>query len=126
MMRDGLAWLSDTLLQSEVAGQTITYTRGATTVSLQATYGHKLLKLSEKFDSRLAYSDGDFEVSVSEIAEAFAAKSVTFTAPQRGDEIAAAFEDGTFRHEVKAPGNEPHFQRDTYHLLYLIHTQRIS
>jgi hypothetical protein len=124
MMQSGLSWLSGMLDGN--AAQTISYTRGATVVTVPAVYGRKLLKLSDQFDGRLVKCDEDFDVSAALIQAAFVAESDTFTAPQRGDIITAVFPEGTQTLEVLAPGGEPHFQLDEYHLRYLIHAMRIT
>lgn len=124
MMKAGLAWLSNQLDAN--ASQTITYTRGATVVTVPAVYGKKLLRLSDKFDGRVATADEDFDVAAALIQAAFAAQGATFGAPKPGDRITATFPEGMQNHEVKGPGSEPHFQLDEYHLRYLIHGMRVT
>ncbi len=108
ILRTGLQWLAGQLESS--CSETVTYTQGATSVQVAATYGAKLLKLGEKFDGRVVHSDGDFMLNAATIKAAFAAKGATFTAPNRGDLIAVTFADGTTQK----------------HLRYRIHTKKLQ
>lgn len=80
LLKDGLAWLTGQLQAH--AAQTVTYRRGTNTVVVQATYGAKLLKLSDEFGVHLEWTDLDFCIP----AEDLVLNGARIT-PQRGDEV---------------------------------------
>ena len=105
ILKTGAAWLGQQLKAS--ASETVTYTRGAVSVSVQATLGQSLLKLDDNFDGRIQRTDADFVIIAQDLTDAFAARSSTFGEPKRGDRITVGFPEGNRVYEALAPGREP-------------------
>lgn len=125
LLQSGMQWLAGQL--ESYCSTSGTYTQGGVTVTVPMTYLKKLLRLSEKYDGRLVYSDGEVGINAATIQAAFVKQGATFTSPNRGDLIALTFPDGTTQnHEVSGPPGEPHFQLDRFHLRYRIFTKKVS
>lgn len=120
MLEEGLAWLSNAL-KSSVA-KAVTYRRGTEEVSVKATIGKTLLKLSDDFGNvRMEWTDRDFLIAADDLV--IAGEQVL---PQRGDRIIEQQGTKTFVYEVLAPGGEPEWRWcDPCHKLLRIHTKEV-
>lgn len=120
MLRDALAHLTDTL--AEHAAQAVTYTRGAESVEVRATFGQKLLKLAD-VDGGIVmqWTDMDFCIPAADLVLGGAAVE-----PRRGDQIAVTIGETVQTFEVFPFGNEPHWRwSDPNQTMIRVHTKRL-
>jgi hypothetical protein len=123
MMSAGAAWLALELASN--AAVEITYTRGTSSVQLNATAGSYLLKLSEPNGGfRIVHTDRDY---------VFPAQNLILdgvvTVPQSGDQITEVTADGVTRTYVVMTygGGEPLYRySDPFRTLMRVHTKATS
>lgn len=121
MIQRGLAWLDSQL--TEHVSQLVTYRRGEESVDVYATFGPKLLKLTDEFGGiRMEWTDMDFT---------FAWAGVAFATgpayPVRGDEIDLTVGDDTHTFQVFPFGTEPPYRWcDPNQVRVRVHTKRIG
>lgn len=116
LLRDGSDWLTDQLKAS--ASTSVTYVRGASTATIQATIGRSVFEAQheggviEQFESR------DFVVKASDLP---------YGEPQRGDKIRETSGGTTYVYEVATPRGVPLFHyADAFQTAAKIHTKRIQ
>ena len=121
LLRTGSDWLADRL--KEHASRPVTYRRGASEVTLQATIGRTLLKLDDGYGGvRMVWTDRDFLIHASDLV--LVGNQVL---PERGDTVREAVGAATFVYEVLAPGQEPAWRwSDVSHKLLRVHTKRVG
>jgi hypothetical protein len=125
MLADGLAFLTKTLKAS--ASQTVTYARGTQSVQAQATFGNKLLKLTDEFGQiRMQWTDMDFCIPASDLP--FATWSGPDN-PDRGDLVYVSQPDQNQVQvfEVFPFGTEPPWRwADPHQSMYRVHCKYID
>lgn len=117
LLASGLDWLADQLLSH--SSRTVTYQRGAASVSVAASVGRSLLKLGDSYGGvRMEWTDRDYLIRASDLV-----LNGAVVLPARGDQVL----DGTAIYEVLAPGSEPVYRTsDPYGALLRIHTKRVN
>lgn len=123
LLQTGLAWLSGQLRAN--ASQTVTYARGASSVTVQAVYGQKLLKLDDgRGGIRMEWVDMDFLIDANDLTFD---GGVTWVTPQRGDLIAATVNGEAQTFEVRPYGSDaPWRWSDPHQTMYRIHTKQVQ
>ena len=123
LLQTGANWLRDTMETS--ASQSVTYSRGSSSVTLTATFGHSLLKVADGHNGvRVVRTDRDFIIRSSAID--FGSGPVL---PRRGDTIVCKADDGTtnLTYVVAAPRGEPDYRScDPYGVSLRIHAKLLS
>lgn len=111
-LQRGASWLAGKL--QDVAAQTVTYSRGATSVSVPATLGSTLLKLGiETGGVRIERTDKDFMIAAADLG----------LTPQAKDRIQLSSQV----YEVRSIGNEPAWRwSDPHRTILRIHTKLIA
>lgn len=104
LLQSGLAWLGDQLQAH--ASREVVYRRGSVSVTLRATVGQTLLKLTDEFGGvRMVWTDRDYILRAADLA----AGGISHP-PQRGDRVLETVGGITHAYEVAAPANEPHWK----------------
>lgn len=119
MLDDGLAFLAETLLDSEVAGETVTYTRKTHSASVTAIPGRRRRDEMRPTDARVVIDRErlDFLIDPATLI----VNGVTIT-PETGDRITRA--DGT-NYDVRPADGEPRMRTcEPYGHLIRVHTLR--
>lgn len=121
MLEWGLTAMSATM--KAVASQSVTYARGLDSVDVRATYGKKLLKLSDgQGGTRMEWTDMDFLIDAADLV--LGGESIE---PARGDAIYLIAGDVVQQFEVAPYGDEPPWRwSDPYHLKYRIHAKHVA
>lgn len=98
-------------------GETITYARGAESITLTAVLGRVATGNDVEGPAKIQYSDGDFFITVADMG--------AFGEPRIGDTITVTLSGQTVRFEVAEPGtSEPHVRyADPQQKQYLVHTK---
>lgn len=122
LLRTGAAWLAGQLKAS--AGRTVTYCRGAGTVSLTATVGRTLMRLADgQGGTFVEWTDRDYLFPAADLI-----LSGSLTEPARGDQIRDTDEAGNVVvYEVLAPGGEPPWRySDPQGVMLRVHTKLVG
>lgn len=121
LISEGMSWLSDQLKTQ--AATAITYRRGAWEVTLQATLGTQLLRVSDDFGaSRVQWTDRDFIINADDLK-----LQGVKTEPERGDEILMTVDGELLTFKVAAPNLEAVFRySDSHRKRIRIHTNFIK
>lgn len=123
VIADAMSWLAGKL--KSFAGQSVTYTRGATTASLTATVEQTAFRTSDlgAQKSKLAWSDADFVFTLADLTAAGIAMP-----PQQNDKIVYTPPGSgvaqTYR--LHCPLGERPFKIDPYSLMVRVHTQVVA
>ena len=118
LLLDGAQWLADQ--QKAYAGTSITYTRGAFSVTLTATVGKTDTRLGDLTAGRVRteWADKDYLIHAADLI--LNAAAIT---PAAGDQIT----EGSEVREVVPMDAEPHSRAsDPYSIRLRIHTKRIA
>jgi hypothetical protein len=100
LLQSGAAWLAGKIKAR--AAQTVTYRRGADSVSLSATLGHSLLRVTEGDGrTRTIRTDRDFLVTAADLV--LSGETVT---PARGDAIDLTVGSTAYRYKVLPYGKD--------------------
>ena len=102
MLKSAVEYLRDTIA-AEVS-RSVTYRRGAASVTIDATLGKKLLKLGDDLGGlRMAHAERDYVIPAEDLI-----LSGSLTTPAKGDQIVdAGDDDGVVRvWEVLSPGGD--------------------
>jgi len=125
VLRDGAVWLAGKL--KAFASRTVLYRRGAVEVSVQATVGRTLLRLTDGYGGvRMERTDRDFLIAAADLAAAF---GPSFGEPEPGDRVTETGEDGAVHTFEALPygGTEPCWRwADDYRVLYRIHCKQVG
>lgn len=121
LLKSGLAFLTAQLAAH--ASETVVYRRGSDSVSVAATVGQKLLRITDlDGGSRLEYTDLDFLIPTDQLI-----LSGDAILPERGDIIERTLDDGTERYEVSPYGNDPAWRfADPHKSIVRIHTEAVD
>jgi hypothetical protein len=121
MLKTGLAHLTSMLATH--ASETVVYSRGGDSVSVSATVGQKLLRLTDmEGGSRLEYTDLDFIIPTAQLV-----LSGSPILPERGDLIERTIDDEVSRYEVSPYGSDPAWRySDPYQSVVRIHTKSVD
>lgn len=124
MLKSGVEWLANQL--QEHVGRSVTYTRGAASVTLTVTLGRKLLKVGDDLGGlRMVMTDRDYIIVAADLV-----LSGSLTTPAKGDTITDAGDpDGVSRTwEVLSPGGDeaPWNWSDPYRILIRVHTKQVA
>lgn len=121
LLQSGLSWLGDQL-QAHAARQVV-YRRNVTSVSLPATVGQTLLKLTDQYGAvRMVWTDCDFLVRASLLT----AGGISLP-PQRGDQVIDTVDGAAWVYEVSAPAGEPHWKpQDGNRDLIRLHAKKVG
>lgn len=118
LLQIGSDWLADQMKAH--AGRSITYRRGANSVTVTATIGRTEFELDDEFGVLRKIESRDFLIAAADLV----LNSVTVL-PERGDEIDETQGSVTYTYEVMAPGKEPHYRfSDPYRRTLRIHTKQ--
>ena len=113
-------WLQDQRHQH--ATQTVTYQRGADSVTLAASIGRTIFEIDNGFGVVERTESRDFLVLAADLV--LAGSPVL---PERGDRIRETQGTTTYVYEVMAPGKEPHYRfSDPYRKTLRIHTKHVE
>jgi hypothetical protein len=123
MLQTGVSWLLGKL-QTSIA-QTITYSRGALSVTLLATLGRKLLKVNDgSGNTRVEVTDADFLIEASLLVFEPDDRPLL---PERGDRIAVTLNGNDLVFEVLPYGDEPVFRwSDPYETILRVHGKLVT
>ena len=116
LLKDGATWLAGRL--KDRASQPVTYSRGGTTVQVQATIGRSVFDVDNGAGGLLRLESRDYLI----VDEDLAISNVAIK-PQEGDRIAEA--DGT-GYEVARFAGEPCWRYDQYRTRMIVHTRNVS
>jgi hypothetical protein len=124
MLKAGVEYLIDQIKAQ--AGRSVTYRRGAASVTLTVTLGKKRLMLGDDVGGlRIQHSDRDYLIAAADLV-----LSGSLTTPAKGDTILDDNEpDGTARvWEVLSPGGDeaPWQWSDPYQQLLRCHTKWVD
>lgn len=113
--------LADRLLDQ--ASVTVTYRRGASSVSLAAVLGHQLLRVSDgRGNTKVERTDRDFIIRAADLVI-----GGSVVEPRRGDRIDLTTGSTTERFDVMAPGDEPPWRyADPHKQLIRVHTKHVG
>jgi hypothetical protein len=122
MLQKGIEALGQWL--KDFASQPVTYQRGTDSVTLQASYGAKLLKIDDGMGGiRLEWTDQDFKF----LAADFHFPYGDTIEPKRGDLVHATINGQVETFEVLPFGSEPPWRwSDPYHVNIRVHTKHID
>lgn len=97
------------------AGESITYTRGAVSITLTAVLGRTVYASNEEGGGRIIWGDGDFLILAADLA--------TFGTPRLGDRISVTLGGETAAFEVQDPatGEPPWRWSDPQQTQYRVH-----
>jgi hypothetical protein len=123
VLADGLSWLAGQMKAS--ASTTITYKRGASSVSIDATFGSQVLRVSDRDgNSKVERPDADFIFTAADLN--FGSGEVE---PDAGDYIEATFGSTTKRFQLMPMNNgaEPAWRYcDPHQLMVRCHTKYVG
>jgi len=103
-------------------GRTVTYRRGDDSVELQATIGETIFRLVGAYGSQTRVVRRDYLIEAADLVLDGSAVQ-----PRAGDRIEETDDDGTWVHEVGAPGGEPAWRWSGPHRgTYRTHTQLVT
>ena len=104
----------------QVAGVSVTYTRGATTRTITALEGRTAFAAQPVEGPRIEFGDRDYLILATDLA--------ALGEPVLGDRISQAFAGQTEVYEVITPGTgDPAWRwSDPGHTIYRLHTKRVS
>lgn len=121
MVQDGMDWIADQL--GTYAGRTVTYRHGDSTVSVTATVGYSLLKLTDEYGNvQMVRTERDYIIATADLV--LGGLEIT---PQRGDRITDVEGTRTNIYEVLTPAGEPVWRwSDSYRVRRRIHTKLVS
>lgn len=121
LLKIGSDWLAAQF--KAFASQTVTYVRGDSTVSVSATVGRTLLKLSDETGGvRMEWTDRDYLIQAAELVIG----GVPIE-PRQGDKIRETVGTTVNVYEVLAPGNEPVWRwSDGYGKVRRIHAKHVD
>ncbi len=122
MLQSGIVALGQWL--KDFAAQPITYSRGAESVDLLASYGAKLLKIDDGAGGiRMEWTDMDFVIPAADFHFPYG----DTIEPQRGDLVHMTIEGQVQSFEVLPFGSEPCWRWcDPYHVNIRVHTKHID
>lgn len=117
VLKAGVEWLAAALKAG--ASQTVVYRRGALFVTLQATLGSKVLRVTDSAGrSKVERADLDFILTAADLD--FGAGPVD---PVVNDQIDLTIDGVANRYDVQAIGSEPHFRKAAHGTLLRVHTK---
>lgn len=117
ILSNGVSWLADQVGTNVT--NTVTYSRGAQSVSLAAAIGRTNYRIADDYGSRLEHGDRDYLIRVAVLKLGGVA-----TEPAVGDRITEA--DGSI-YEVLPPFGEPAWRySDPYNFAYRVHTKKVG
>lgn len=121
MFADGLSFLADTLIDN--ASKSITYSRGAYSVTLDAVIGSSLLRLTDgQGQTFIERTDRDYLFKPADLV-----LNGSTTIPMRGDRITETVSGTSKVFEVNPPDGEPPWRySDPHQKLFRVHCKRIS
>ncbi len=121
LLRTGTAWLAGKL--KAVASQAVSYRRGSASVSLHATVGSSLLKVTDTFGNvQVVRTERDYLFTAADLV-----LSGIRTTPQRGDVIDDATSGVTAHYEILAPDGEPPWRySDPAETMIRVHTKKVA
>lgn len=100
----------------------ITYTRGASSVSILATVGRTIFRVDDGFQIFQRIESRDYIVDAADLV-----LDGSQVLPERGDRIEETANGATYTYEVMAPGGEPHYRwSDREHNTLRIHTKLVD
>jgi len=102
------------------ASRTVTYIRGAQSVSVSATLDSQLLRVSDRLgNTKVERTDRDFLITAADLI-----LGGVVATPERGDEVRVTFGSTVERFSVMAPGTEPHWRyEDAHQTLLRVHSK---
>jgi hypothetical protein len=116
LLQLGSDWLADQLKAN--ASQSVAYSRGSTSFTVQATVGRTVFEVSSDLGIVERWESRDYLIQAADL---------TTGEPQRGDQIRETPGATTYVYEVMAPGNEPAYRfSDPYRKTYRIHTKLVG
>jgi len=111
MLQQGSQWLEQ--MRTQHCSSPVTYRRGGTEATINATYGRTEYEVDDDYGLRVAAHVTDFLISATDFTP-------TFGEPEAGDQIVA---DGTI-FEVMSLGNQGHWRwSDPHRQALRIHTK---
>jgi hypothetical protein len=121
IMETGMAWLASQLKAN--AASEITYSRGSDDVTLQATYGRKLLKLTDIDGAiRMEWTDMDFVFDAADLI-----LDGSQVEPARGDKVTLVVGEDVQIYEVLPFQSEPPWRyTDPFQTMIRVHTKRVG
>ena len=121
LLKDAATWLAGQ--RKAHASQSVTYSRGAASVSLSATIGRRIDQVDRESGFHTETEDRDYLIDTADLV-----LSGSVTLPEPGDQIVEIDGDKQHTYEVMSPpGDEPHFRYSDNHRVTLrIHTKRIK
>lgn len=120
MLARGMEWL--TRQRTAHLAQSVTYVRGADSVTLHATIGRTVFEIDDGNSLLQKYESRDFLVLTADLILDGTAKL-----PERGDQIRETQGATIYVYEVLAPGQErPWRYSDPYRQTLRIHTKHIE
>jgi hypothetical protein len=121
IIQEGISFLNGIL--KTMASQMVTYARGYDSVNVLATFGSKLLAISDdEGNIRMEWTDMDFSIACADLD--FGSGVIK---PQRGDIVYVTTTGNVQIFEVMAYGNEPPWRYyDPYQIRYLIHAKFVG
>lgn len=120
LLQDGSDWLADVF--AEHGAQSITYSRGAASITIPATVGQVLLLVADRAGNvKVQRTDRDFIVRTADLD--FGHGRVD---PARGDRITLALKGRTKTYEVLPYGDEPCFRDEPGEASVRVHTKYLS
>lgn len=120
MLARGMEWLSRQRTQHLT--QSVTYARGADSVTLPATIGKTEFAIEDGHGLLQKYESRDYLVQTEDLI-----LNGTAVLPERGDQIRETQGTSIYVYEVLAPGTEPVWRySDPYRHTLRIHTKQID
>jgi len=120
MLEQGASWLDDQRHQHMT--RSVSYTRGASTVAVQATIGRTEFEQADEYGIVHKTESRDYLIRTADLVLEGQA-----TLPKRGDLIRETDGTTTVVYEVLSPGDEPVFRySDPYRKALRIHTKHIA
>jgi hypothetical protein len=121
IIQEGIAFLNGVL--KTTASQLVTYARGYDSVDVLATFGSKLLAISDdEGNIRMEWTDMDFSIACADLD--FGNGTIK---PQRGDIVYVTTTGNIQIFEVMPYGNEPAWKYyDPFQIRYLIHAKFVG
>lgn len=121
LLQRGVSWLADKL--KDHAGETITYTRGAQSVTITAVPGKSMLRVQDSSgNSVIEWTDADWLIAAADLVIGGSAIE-----PQRGDLIARTSGGSTITYEVRPIESEGAWRwSDESRTIMRIHTKEIA
>lgn len=105
---------------AQVAGVSVTYTRGTTSATVAALVGRTVFASQLDGGPRIEFGDRDYLIEAADLT--------TFGEPQIGDRITEVVGSTTRVWEIKTPGTgEPAWRwSDPQHTRYRVHTTQVA